>query len=112
MVRVDCQVVDPPAMSVVTNHDGADQLAVVLEDHETVCVDSELAVDIPMSVIPRAGEPAEGPEGYDGFGVVWLVGPECRSHERSLTKKRTSSSLRAAHVRIAWTGRSPRSIPF
>jgi hypothetical protein len=98
MVWVDCQIIDPPAMSLVTNHDDADQLTVLLEDYETVWVDSELAVDIPMSVIPRAGELAERPERYDALGVVWLEGPACRSHERSLTKNGINQSRGSART--------------
>jgi hypothetical protein len=84
MVRVNRQIVDPSAMAVVPDHDGPDQSAVFLKYQETVRVDTDLAIDVPMGVIPRARQSAQSPERHEGFGVARPVGSICGGHERSL----------------------------
>jgi hypothetical protein len=80
MIRVYRQVVDPSAMAVVTDHDGADQSTVVLQHQKAVGVDTDLALDVPVGIIPRAREPAKSPERHEGFGVAEPVGPTCGGH--------------------------------
>jgi len=65
MIGADREVVDPSAVALVANHDGPDQLVALFDHEKVVRVSGQLAVDIPVGVVPRSREPADRPERHE-----------------------------------------------
>ena len=84
MIRVDREVVDPASVAFVTNHDRSDQLAALFEHEKVVPVSGQLAVNIPVGVVPWSRELADRPERHERFTVARSVRPEHGVHENCL----------------------------
>lgn len=71
-------------MALVADHHGPDQLVVVLEDQKTGRVPHQLAVNVPVGVVPAPSQFAEGPKRDESLSIARFVLPKHRSHERCL----------------------------
>src|ERR1017187_5348321 len=78
MIGADREVVDPSAVALVANHDGPDQLVALFDHEKVVRVSGQLAVDIPVGVVPRSREPADRPERHERLAVARPVRPKHR----------------------------------
>jgi len=84
MIGADREVVDPSAVALVADHDGPDQLVALFDHEKVVRVSGQLAVDIPVGVVPRAREPADRPERHERLAVARPVRPKHRIHRNCL----------------------------
>lgn len=81
MVRMDREVVNPSPVAFIADHHRPDQFAVVRKNHKIGRVPRQLAVNIPVRVIPRPGQLAQGPKRNKGLPIAGLVLTEHRIHE-------------------------------
>jgi hypothetical protein len=100
--RIDSEVVDPASVTVVAGHDAGDELVVDLADEKELPLNSPLASDVFVRIIPGPKQSAARPERHNGIFIDVFERPDLHA----------TSGLQCINGPAATASRSPGRHPI